>query len=247
MWRKDYYVDTISDLDESLWKDVEQRFAHVYPDLVDHSFKARLLTGARAVAAIDWVASLLSRTHALATVIAAIESKGHSTLSARAAQEGMGATRMGWYTEMRDLMTRPLWQWKVIRIRDAQMFVLTDNPAVLVRGFAPDLAVIAPISRSVALIGGAELPCSFPPDLITRLNLRLLASSLSRTYAADREYLEYIVRPLSADTAWAHAARKPLGGLPERILKTRSPVGCEAEVFWRLVKDRLGPAPMRRR
>lgn len=247
LWADDYYKDIVRDLDTELFKKVEQRFALHYPALADKPIELTRIVGDPASALIDWIASMLARTQMIVLAAAAVARKDDPRMHAvftLAPALVSNTLRVAWYDQMRDLMTRPRWKWRMICIKGNEVLILTDNPVLLFRpkdtsGFS----VVAPLASRRVLIGGPDLPQTFRKDLVPAINRLMTGWAYSRVYSGSREQLEELARQLSEDNDWSHEARRPLFGHPDRVMTMRSPVGNEAEVFWKNLLNSLGPSP----
>lgn len=244
LWRDDYYVDQVGDLDEELLKDIEQRFSRFYEGIISAPRSGVSVTGPAASALVDWCASMLARTAGFSALRDSVLRKlggPMAELGPEAVICAKNAMLVSWYDEMRDVLSRPGWKWRMIIVGGTPGLVLTDNPVLLVRfSGVQHFHILAPLSATCLLIGGPGIPRELPHDLIPRLNLHFSAWSHSRIYSPALEQLRLIAAALGADTPWAQRARSPLCGLPEQIRDGGSPPADAPERFWSEFKSSLG-------
>ena len=106
--------------------------------------------------------------------------------------------------------------------------------------------IIIELSRQVKrriLIGGLEEGVErFRNYTIDELNVFLFAWANRSIYAAERATLESIKSVLDEidNKEWCEAARRPLFGLPERIMDKVIPKGVNTSKWYATMKDTFG-------
>jgi len=246
LYMDEYYRDSCSDFDDELLKKVEQGFARYYPRIADVE-KAEELDGDGGAALIDWIASMLCRTEALTVLSRVIVEKERSPL--------LSIPESGWkliynmvrsrrYEECQDLLSRPRFKWGMKLFPEGLNLVITDNPVCQTNGLQKGGQVtLVPLSKRRILIGGLEEGVErFRHYTIDELNVSLFAWANRSIYAAERATLESIKTMLDEieDKEWYEAARKPLFGLPERIMDKVIPKGVNISEWYATMKDTFG-------
>lgn len=208
----EFYQDSVSNLDNDLYANIEQNFARIYDDVLAR----RHIDGHGGGAFVSWISSMLSRTRLVASV-------APMQFIPPAAPIYRNIFRGQMYDFYLDLIVRQEWIWKYRKLRaDEPRIVLTDHPVVFARNGAHGPPVIfAPISSDTLLVGGRrEDADAMIPVEIVDLNFFLAAHAYRHIFAASIELLESVRSSLFDETRpleLREAAMKPLNGIRERI------------------------------
>jgi hypothetical protein len=247
LFGKDFYRDHQADLDEELFTPIEQRFALIYPSLADDAHP-QVTCGKNGAALIDWIASMLVRTRAY-SLMAQVVGRKHSAfgklLCDLAPALMNNIFRIGWFSELQDILSRPLFQWRVATFPPEETVVLTDFPVFQTSGSAPDGQVaIVPLSKHRVLFGGSEKAVAHWRIPVDDLNAILAGYAERSIFAADRATLERVVqhirgeKPHSQD--WCAAARRPFFGFLDQLKDMKSPDSSGVTQWFKQLKDGYG-------
>lgn len=243
LFKDNYYRDICSDLDDDLFKKVEQKFALYYPLVVDGE-KPKELCGEGGAALIDWISSMLCRTQALALLSSVIISKETSEFKYIPHDILINLVRTQYYTECQDVLSRTDFKWRIKCFHEGCDIILTDNPVCQTNGLHKGgQAVLVPLSKRFLLIGGLEDSVEeFRKATIDEINLFLFAWTYDSIYAAEKDTLESLKAMLDTvdDEVFIDTAKKPLFGLPERIKEKDIPVGLNTNEWWEQIKNSYG-------
>ena len=245
----DFYRDCVSDFDAELLTPIEQKFAPVYPRVLDRA----TLNGHEGAAFIDWISAILVRTQ-LVTNIAPLVPQGLPGVIAGPLNEAKklfnNIMRSDWFTMYQDLLTRRDWGWKFIRFPHP-CFVLSDHPVGITSVQQPGgQMVVVPMSSKVVVVGGArdaieQMHYTTP----TQINFFLAAYAYRSIFAGELATLEAVKASLSNESSFSaeliDAARKPLFGAPERMRRRMKcspmPVGFDSRAAMRRQIESFGP------
>ncbi len=133
-----FYRNHISDLDDELLTPIEQAFAQFYP-LVAGEPDPKPISGDGGAALIDWIAAMLVRTRAFVYLSQAVVRK-RSAVTDDAWNAAwpllINIARADWFTELRNLLARPEFKWKMKSYRDDEFVVLSDHPVCQTNGLS---------------------------------------------------------------------------------------------------------------
>jgi hypothetical protein len=245
LFGEDFYRDHQSDLDEELFTPIEQKFAVIYASLAEDAHP-RLACGKKGAAFIDWVASMLVRTRAYALMAQAVGHKqsAFGEMLWKVAPALMNNIfRISWFSELQDILSRPLFRWRVKTYPPEETVVLTDFPVCQTNGSAPDGQVtIVPLSKNRVIFGGSEkaiVHWDIPAD---DLNAILAGYAERSIFAADRDTLERVAHQLRGGNGhspeWSAAARLPFFGFLDRLKDMKAPES--PEIWFKHLKDSYG-------
>ncbi len=240
----DYYKDVASNLDDTMLKDIEQRFALHYDTIVS-SPGPKKLDGKASLAFIDWTASMLARTGYTLAATGAIWNTESMNPVIKVLMEALpNEVRAIQFKQKRDLLGRQNWKWKLMTVGDAAL-VITDNPVVLTKipkGRA--LIVLVPLATNVICIGGHDADLALMGSASPRqLNFHLAGWANQSVYACSDAPLLELKEDLSADTRFAQSARQPYLGHIDRIPNLPKPGPGQARQFWKGMADGFGSSP----
>lgn len=254
----DFYKDRVSDLDESLFHKIEQRFAGYYPLLVEGNPRAIEGDGEAGAALADWICSMLCR--------GPFFEHSAEVMAASSAQEGKFAGLMAamWkvdrelirnymrqvqFEQYQDWISRPNWRWKLIRSKSPSTFVLTDNPVCITRvDGSPGLIVLTPLSKHLVLVGGLSTAVGAVTDwTVGSINVFLSGWAGKSIFAADKEPLMHVAHCLRADTPWHRQARKPYLGVLDGMKTVQWPDDDELKTFHEDQLELYGPSRLKPR
>jgi hypothetical protein len=255
LFREDYYKDEFGDLDDEFLKKVEQRFAIYYPKLADEPWRENVSPDEGA-AFIDWVAALMCRTQMLVVMTRDLTNdtpflKLINQLTPKAMDN---LFRTLWFCEHQDFLTRRGFKWKCLNITAEKNVVITDNPVCLSGNLGQGKVVIVPISKRRIIFGGTvEALQPWGQVSIDLINMILGAHAERHIFAADKDTLLILANNLRGEgefgpSEFCEAARKPLFGLPERLVSAcRSNTGdLDASKAWKALKDSYGDSILNR-
>src|SRR5260370_39824169 len=89
--------------------------SYFYPSLAEDAHP-QIMCGKKGGAVIDWIASMLVRTRAFALMAQAVDQKesAFGELLCQLAPALMNnVLRISWFSELQDILSRPLFRWKV--------------------------------------------------------------------------------------------------------------------------------------
>jgi hypothetical protein len=257
LFREDYYKDEVGDLDEELLKPIENRFQRYYPKLADESWSEKIWPAEIGSAFIDWVASLMCRTQMLVAMTRIASSENcplmFKILNILTPKSLDNLFRSIWFCEHQDFLTRPDFKWKCLNITTDKNIIITDNPVILSGNLGAGTVIIVPLGKRRIIFGGK--PDALEPwgsvsvDLI---NLLLGGHAQRHIFAADKDTLEILVNNLNGvgeygPDEFCEAARKPLFGLPERILNKCSSGTIDTSKAWEELKDGYGESIIKKK
>lgn len=249
LFKENFYLDRFSDFDQELLKTVEQNFGQYYPQIADEE-KPQTLCGDGGAALIDWIAAMLCRTRALVSLSCAIvesEDSQYSVFWKIAPAEMDNLMRTIWFTQCQDILTRSDFCWKIRILPDGQNLVITDHPVCQTSGLNNGGQVtIVPLSKNRLLIGGLrDAVENYGYTTAEQLNLFLAAWAEQFIFAADTDTLENVKKHLEGKgdivtKEWCEQARKPFGGMAERIKSKKIPSEINISQWWEDMKNSYG-------
>lgn len=221
LFRDDFYRDQVSDFDAELLTPIEQKFAPVYPRILQRT----RLNGEEGAAFVDWIAAMLVRTQLITNLMPSVPEGLPDQIAKLLADKKKvfdNLARSDWFTMYQDLLTRKGWGWK-FRQFPHPCLALADHPVGITSVHQQGgQMVMVPLSSGIILFGGAH-------DAIERMrdadpmhiNFFLAAYAHRSIFAGDRATLETVRVSLSDDSPFpldlVQAARQPLFGTPDRI------------------------------
>ena len=216
LFGEEFYRDHQADFDEELLTPIEQAFALIYPSLAEDAHP-QITCGKKGAALIDWIASMLVRTRACALMAQAVVQKDSALgklLWKLAPALLNNILRISLFSELQDILSRPLFRWKVITYSPEETVVLTDFPVCQTNGSAPDGQVtIVPLSKHRVMFGGSEKAIAHWDIPADELNAILAGYAERSIFAADRATLERVAQQLRGENGhspeWCAAARRP--------------------------------------
>jgi hypothetical protein len=225
LFRDDVYRDSVSDFDAELLTPVEQKFAQVYPRVLERA----TLNGDEGAALVDWIAAMLVRTQLITGLMPLAPSDLPADLPpqlkdrvAEAKKLLDNMTRSNLFTMYQDLLARQRWRWK-FRKFPIPCLALSDHPVGITSIHQEGgQMVIVPMSSKVVLIGGARDAIERMRDAIAMdYNFFAAAYAHRSVFACERPILEEVVGSLSDTSPFpperVRAARQPFFGAPHRI------------------------------
>ena len=248
LFRDNYYVGRVTDVDLFWLQPIEDRFGKTYPILADGPVPPARLTAAQSDAFLDWSIALLCRTGLLGrmTQVASARSHGPSyhQLVDALGEDFRNLMRYAYYRELRHVFASARARWMFCQFNPDENLVITDHPVCTVNaiGSAHAPLLLVPISRKrIAICGSTASVEMFRQASLLDINLFLAAWAEDRVYAADRQTLEQLAATLSsADGSYRpeflEAARQPLFGLPTRMAKRPPPSDIEASTIFEDLK-----------
>ncbi|MFN0007017.1 MAG: DUF4238 domain-containing protein [Planctomycetota bacterium] len=242
LFAQDYYKDIGGDIDP-FFRRIEQRFARHYAVFVEAPSRRRVSDGVAGAALVDWIASMLSRTSFIvsASTAAALKDNPAAAIINHLASNSI---RLGWYSQMQDMISRPNFKWASLSFPADEPVVLSDNPVLITKSSRKGpFVVICPLTKRRVLVGGhRDSIARFRTATPRTLNKFIAAWAGHRIYGCSRAVLEHVVEDLSGHSRWATDARKPFCGHVEKIRKMRNPTAREVEEFWSGMLERFGPS-----
>jgi hypothetical protein len=242
-----FYRDHQSDLDEELFKPIEQRFARIYPSLAEDA-NPQIKSGKEGAALVDWIASMLVRTRAYALMTQNVGEKDSAfgKLLWKLAPALMGnILRISWFSQLQDILSRPLFRWKVKTYPPDEIVVLTDFPVLQTNGSTPDGQVtIVPLSKHRVMFGGSEKAIAHWDISADDLNAILAGYAERSIFAADRATLERVVQHLHEEKGhspeWRGAAHRPFFGFLDWLQDMKAPDSLEISQWLNQHKESYG-------
>jgi hypothetical protein len=247
LFGEDCYRDHQSDLDEELFTPIEQKFALIYPSLAEDAHP-QVTCGKKGAALIDWIASMLVRTRAHALMAQAVGHKDSAfgdVLWKVAPKLMNNIVRISWFSELQDILSRPLFRWKVKTYPPEETLVLTDFPVCQTSGSPPDGQVtIVPLSKHRVMFGGSEKAIAHWDIRADDLNAILAGYAQRSIFAADGATLERLAQHLRGENGhspeWCAAARSPFFGFLDRLKDMKAPETPEVSQWFKQFKDSYG-------
>lgn len=256
LYADDMYIDSAVDLDEELFKPIEQRFQQVYPILASGDAKDYPQHSDAGYAFIEWIASMMCRMPGhelqLREILGKSEPTDEHAIAARVLQEVApqllaNMIRVAEYERIKDLLCRPRWKWAMKTWSEPVSIVLTDMPVCYVRtSEESQLVIICPISSRRVLFGGLEQDIDKCRNWDSRLvNVFLAGWAVRHIFSRDRRALHEIIEDLSGkgivvDQNWCAGARRPLLGMLDRIKSQPSPSEDQVNELDERMKEAFG-------
>jgi len=151
-----FYKDLVSDLDDELCGKIENKFGKIYSEVLTDN---GLTGGDKGAAFIDWVASMLVRTHFIDALMEMLPDgiPDAAPLVLRDAQKLLdNIARVELFRMYRDLMTRVGWCWKK-RQFPGPCLILADHPICMTSICQQGgQMVVVPLSADTVMFGGAS-------------------------------------------------------------------------------------------
>ena len=254
LFEADFYWDHLSDLDEELFTPIEQKWALIYPSLAEDAHPQGR-RGKEGAAIIDWIASMLVRTRAyvlMAQAVARKDSAFGEQLWESAPALLNNIVRSSWFPELQDILSRPLFRWKIKTYPLDETVVLTDCPVWQTNGSAPDGQVtIVPLSKHRVMFGGSQKAIAHWNIPADDLNAILAGHAERSIFAGDRATLERVVQRLRGEKGhspeWCSSARRPFFGFLDRLKDLKAPGSRELSRWFKQFKDSYGESILRQR
>lgn len=231
--KKAFYADPLGNLDEELYKPIENEFGPHLLRLVRDPHAAVKVSGFTK-ALIDWIAAQTSRTELIAALTEEILRKdGPEQLLEDPDQLAIttNLARRDNFERTVELMQLPKWKWKMYKLTDSRRFVLGDHPVCnTTTSMEMGFMLFVPLSPVLILVGGSVEGQMLVKDgnLLRGINAYIYSYSRRFTYSACLEELDSIQAMYDAkgDTgrdAFMKLAREPHHGLSRRVQESDPP------------------------
>lgn len=228
------YTDHFGNLDEELYKPIENTFAPHLVRLIHDPTTSSQQPGFR-LALLDWIAAQYSKTALLSHITSEILKKHHSDVLTDT--EGLlvlqNTQRLDHFKMLKRVMAKPKWKWRIWRSNGTKKFVLGDHPICHTQtGMDMGFMLFIPLAPKLMLCGGSAAG----HEVVRKRNIsrginRLIVSWCNRyVYSDSLSELDSLVDMMQPKDdpkhdEWIRYARHPHHGVAIRVKETDPPPG----------------------